>query len=249
MPGAERSATLRRCVSALLRFLITPVRILVVAATRPEVAPLISGLANAAEHHRVISGSVGAHKIDVLMTGVGMVAAAVWCTRALAIGGYDLALNLGVCGSFNPSFPPSTVVHVTSDMFPELGVEDGPRFLTLPEVGLLLPDEFPLSGGRLVNSAPPFLPGLTDLPTAAGVTVNTVHGDEPSIAAVMTRCAPDVESMEGAAFMYACLVSGIPFAQVRAVSNRVERRNRPAWDLAGAVQQLGRVSLRLLERA
>jgi len=52
--------------------------------------------------------------------------------------------------------------------------------------------------------------------------------------------------MEGAAFMYACLIAGVPFAQVRAVSNRVERRNRAAWDLAGAIENLGRVSLKLL---
>ena len=59
----------------------------------------------------------------------------------------------------------------------------------------------------------------------------------------------DFESMEGAAFMYACRVAGVPFAQVRAVSNRVERRNRAGWDLVGAVQRLGRVSRRLLEQA
>ena len=29
--------------------------------------------------------------------------------------------------------------------------------------------------------------------------------------------------MEGAAFMYACLIQDVPFAQVRAVSNMVER--------------------------
>jgi futalosine hydrolase len=55
--------------------------------------------------------------------------------------------------------------------------------------------------------------------------------------------------MEGAAFMFACRASGVPFAQVRAVSNRVERRNRAAWDLAGAVRELGRVSLQLVEAA
>jgi futalosine hydrolase len=82
-----------------------------------------------------------------------------------------------------------------------------------------------------------------------GITVNTVHGDEGSIAEVVARCKPAVESMEGAAFMYACLVAGIPFAQVRAVSNRVERRNRDAWNIAGAVQELGRVALHLLEHA
>ena len=43
--------------------------------------------------------------------------------------------------------------------------------------------------------------------------------------------------MEGAAFMYACLVQGLPFAQVRAVSNVVERRNRGAWKMAEADRQ------------
>ena len=76
--------------------------------------------------------------------------------------------------------------------------------------------------------------------------MNTVHGEDVSIESVRSRFAPDVESMEGAAFMYACLIAGVPFAQVRAVSNRVERRNRAAWDLAGAIENLGRVSLKLL---
>ena len=221
-------------------------RVLIVAATRPEVAPLIAAIANPVEYHRVTSGAIGPHHVDTLLTGVGMVATAVWCSRALAIGGYDLALNLGVCGSFNPAFHPPTVVHVKSDMFSELGAEDGPRFLSLQDLGLLEPDVFPYSGGRLVNTEPPALTGLADLPVASGITVNTVHGEDAAIAAVIARCAPDVESMEGAAFMYACLASGVTFAQVRAVSNRVERRNRAAWDLGGAVDQLGHASLRLL---
>jgi futalosine hydrolase len=79
-----------------------------------------------------------------------------------------------------------------------------------------------------------------------GITVNTVHGRDQSIAAVAARVSPQVESMEGAAFMYACLVNGQRFAQVRAVSNVVERRNREAWKLADAVASLGAVSLRML---
>ncbi len=194
----------------------------------------------------MLQGIVGTHRTDILITGVGMVATAVWCARALTAERYDLAINLGVCGSFNSALPPPAAVHVTSDMFPELGVEDGSRFVALDEVGLLDRDAFPFSGGRLVNPAPPALPGLADLPTASGITVNTVHGDDASIAAVVSRCAPDVESMEGAAFAYACLVADVSYAQVRAVSNRVERRNRAAWDLKGAIEQLGAVSLKLL---
>ena len=52
--------------------------------------------------------------------------------------------------------------------------------------------------------------------------------------------------MEGAAFMYACLVHGLPFAQVRAVSNVVERRNRDAWKLTEAIANLGATALRML---
>jgi futalosine hydrolase len=53
--------------------------------------------------------------------------------------------------------------------------------------------------------------------------------------------------MEGAAFMYACLIHEVPFAQVRAVSNVVERRNRSAWKMADAIESLGAAALRILE--
>jgi futalosine hydrolase len=58
---------------------------------------------------------------------------------------------------------------------------------------------------------------------------------------------PQVESMEGAAFMYACLIHQVPFAQVRAVSNFVEKRNREAWKLAEAIRNLSEVALRIIE--
>ena len=45
--------------------------------------------------------------------------------------------------------------------------------------------------------------------------------------------------MEGAAFMHSSLIAGVPFAQVRAVSNAVERRNRGAWKLDQAIGALG----------
>ena len=77
--------------------------------------------------------------------------------------------------------------------------------------------------------------------------MNTVHGNDSSIAAVVQRYQPEVESMEGAGFMYACLVEGVPFAQVRAVSNVVERRNRDAWKLKEAVDSLGVTTLKILD--
>ncbi len=225
-------------------------RILVATATAAEVAPLLTRLRHVSDTGlRSSSYRFREHDVDVLTTGVGMVATAAWCSRACAAEHYDLALNLGVCGSFNSSLTPGTVVHVTSDRMSELGAEDGDAFLSLHDLKLLGEDEFPFESGMLVNATPPALAPLSEQRQVKGITVNTVHGSDRTIAAVRERYGPDVESMEGAAFMYACLVAGVPFAQVRAVSNVVERRNRGAWKLGPAIIALGDVSVRLLESA
>jgi futalosine hydrolase len=217
-------------------------RILIVAATDPEVAQILERLSSTpAGDTCVDTYTHGVHDIDVLITGVGMVATAAWCSRALTQTSYDLALNLGLCGSFDRFLDPGTVVHVVSDRLAELGAEDDDRFLTLEE--LQLPGE-----SEFVNLAPPSNPELDQLLAVTGITVNTVHGSERSIADVTERFNPQVESMEGAAFMSACLIHKVAFAQVRAVSNFVERRNRESWKVADAIRNLGVAALRILKQ-
>jgi len=225
-------------------------RILVVTATDAEVAALVPSLVPAAGRtSRLRSYTHDRHAVDVLTTGVGMVATAMWCSGVFARERYDLVVNGGVCGSFRPALPPGTVVHVTTDRIAEFGAEDGEAFLTVQELQLLGEDEFPWTCGRLVNSVPPRNGALDQLPVGDAITVNTVHGNEATIARVVERYNPHVESMEGAAFMYACLVHGVPFAQVRAVSNIVERRNRNAWKLREAVDALGAALFAIIDRS
>lgn len=198
-------------------------RVLVVAATEPEIAAL-----------RNRTG------LDILVTGVGMIATAARTARALAQARYDIAFNFGVCGTFDRLLPRGSVVHVVTDRIAELGAEDGEAFLTLDELGLSGEPVF-------TNAAPPQLAPLDALPAVRAITVNTAHGNERTIAAVVRRFSPQVESMEGAAFMYACQLSGVPFAQVRAVSNVVEKRNRQAWNMGEAVGNLGRCARAILD--
>ena len=221
-------------------------RILVVSATVAEIGPVTAGLGPAVGTDERVTSYSGKNDVDVLVTGVGMVATATWCSRVLSRARYDAAFNLGVCGSFDPSLTPGTVVNVVSDRLAELGAEDGDAFLSIHQLQLLGENEPPFVNGWLTNHTPPVSATLDRLPAVSGITVNTVHGHEPSIAAVTQRYAPQVESMEGAAFMYACLVFGQRFAQIRAVSNRVERRNRDAWKLPEAVASLGATTLRML---
>lgn len=202
-------------------------RVLVVSATELEIP-------------RLAGGTYGRHDVDVLVTGVGMVATAARVAHALAGARYDVAFNFGVCGSFRRAPALGAVVHVTSDCLCELGVEDGERFISLETLGLV-------DTTSIANTAPPANAVLQSLPGVRGITVNTVHGNDQSIAAIVTRLNPDVESMEGAAFAFACGMSGVPYAQVRAVSNLVERRNRDAWRMDLAIRNLDDVAVRILE--
>src|SRR5262245_4292086 len=230
------------------RGVLIRMRILIVAATDSEIAPLAAQLHERSRiTPKVKQYEHKHHEIAILTTGVGMVATAAWCSQMLVQDGYELALNFGVCGTLDRAIEPAQVVHVTSDRIAELGAENDENFLTVQDLKLLGDDEFPFTRGRLVNPAPPNSASLAGLVTVDGITVNTVHGNDLSIAAVMSRFHPQVESMEGAAFMYTCMIHGVPFAQVRAVSNLVEKRNREAWKLNAAISNLTKVGLKILE--
>ena len=134
------------------------------------------------------------------------------------------------------------------DEFPEMGAEDGENFLSLIDLDLLEDDDFPFSSGVIENPKP-----LTDGPfgmlrAVQAVTVNIVHGNELTIEKTQQKMQPQVESMEGAAFMYACRVGQSDFAQIRAVSNFVERRNRENWELIRAVEALSDTLIAYLDQ-
>ncbi|RYY32368.1 MAG: futalosine hydrolase, partial [Sphingobacteriaceae bacterium] len=59
-----------------------------------------------------------------------------------------------------------------------------------------------------------------------------------SIQKTAKRVNVQLESMEGAAFFYACRQMDLPCVQIRAVSNYIEKRNRDAWKIGLAVKNL-----------
>jgi futalosine hydrolase len=176
---------------------------------------------------------------DVLITGVGMTATAFALGQHLLPGKYGQVLNLGIAGSFSPKLPPGTVVQVCTDVFAELGAEDGQQFLPIQNLGF---------GESSYTAIAPLQPIHPPLSTAKGITVNKVHGHQPSIDAVKVRLAPDIETMEGAAVIYACNQVQIPCIQVRAISNFVEPRNRENWKIELAIENLNNWAIRFLTK-
>lgn len=235
-------------------------RILVVAATKEEVLSVESEVKSDESQEpraknqdsELFSSDSGPENQDsrlktfdyeLLITGVGMVATAFALGRHLVDNKYDLILNLGIAGSFDRDIALGEVIEITSDTFAELGAEDDINFLPIAEMGFGEATFEPTT--KLSNLYNLF--NTFNLRQATAITVNTVHGNEESIKKVAERLNPQIESMEGAAFFYACKQFNMPCIQIRAVSNYVEKRNRDNWNIGLAVKNLNTFAIEFLK--
>jgi futalosine hydrolase len=221
------------------------VNILLVAATIPEIEPLLI------EHGWQVgmgfpySTRIYNYDLDIVVTGAGINHTAFHLGQALSRRPYQMAIQAGIAGSFSIKFPIGTVVRVASDQFSDFGSIDHDAFLPAHQIGLL-PDVPPLmmDGILYAKNISAF---AERWPAVKGITVQTVHGNQSGINEVVHRLQPDIESMEGAAFFYACHQTGIDCIQLRSISNFVEPRNRGNWNIPLAVQQLHTALLELLK--
>jgi futalosine hydrolase len=224
-------------------------RSLIVAATEQEIAPLLRAMKFRGDiYPQLRSYQHKEAEVDVLITGIGMVATAAWVSRVLTQNQYSCSINAGICGSFDRGIALGEVLRVQTDCIPELGAEDDQQFLPAHEMGLLDKNEFPFQNAVIRGSEATVFGSLIELKAVSGITVNKVHGNETSIANVVERLKPQVESMEGAGFLYACAIAGVPGIQVRAVSNYVEKRNRHSWKIEDAIRNLNAELLKYIEQ-
>lgn len=211
--------------------------ILLVSATSYEMAALVQRIE--AQNPRDEAGFYHLPPVRVrpLVTGVGMVNTAYQLGQMYATYRPHLALNIGIAGALDTQLHPGDVVGVRTERFADLGVEEADGgFTDLFGLHLQEPDQWPYASGLLHC---PQVETASFLPMVHGLTVNRVHGTAGSIAALRKRY-PDaqVESMEGAAFFFACLMAQVTFLQIRSISNYVEPRNRANWDIPLALERL-----------
>lgn len=222
-------------------------KILLVSATYLEIEPLLTHFKFIEQPNQKLRKYTYKNaQIDVLIPGVGMTCTAYWMGKTLNNTLYDYAVNLGLAGTFDETIQLGEVVNVTTDRIAELGAEDGEKFLSLIDMDLIEDEDFSLLNGAMVNSIAVDTKAIKSLKKVSAITVNTTHGEEGSIEKIKELFNPQIESMEGAAFFYATLLEGIPCLQLRAISNRVEKRNKANWDIKLAVKNLTETSLKLL---
>ena len=185
------------------------------------------------------AAAASAHAVTCAVTGIGIAATAYHTTKLLLSGQYDLAINIGIAGSFTGRFPLGSVVCPVKEYFGDSGVQTPGGFSSLFDEQLLHENTFPFVDGALKADVPPAFAGLFQkYPPATGITLQMASGVQPRIDELQQRFHPDIETMESAAFFYVCLSQKVPFAALRAISNKVEVRNKAAWNIPLAIQNL-----------
>ena len=217
-------------------------RVLIVAATQAEVEPLMTTLGmqrSNEEESLFVTRHISVANCSVLITGAGMVPTAFALARHLPHNVYNIVINLGIAGSFDRNIALGKVLEIYEDTFAELGAEDDKQFISIEKLG------FGASIFKPTTTINQFTKNKF-INKANAITVNKVHGNDDSIAAIIARLNPQLESMEGAAFFYACHKLQVPCIQIRAVSNYVEKRNRDNWDIPLAIKNLNNFALELI---
>ncbi|GAA0793982.1 futalosine hydrolase [Spirilliplanes yamanashiensis] len=178
-------------------------------------------------------------RADVAPVGVGPAAAAAGTARLLALAEaaghpYRAVVSAGIAGGFPGRAPVGATVLAARSIAADLGAETPDGFLPVDDLGF---------GTSTVAADPELLAALTAaLPQAVVgdiLTLATVTGTAATATGLAARHPAAVaEAMEGYGVACAAATAGIPFAEVRTVSNPIGPRDRAAWRMAEAFAAL-----------
>jgi futalosine hydrolase len=215
-------------------------RIALVAATRQEITPLTEYLTERVylKNH---------HRFSIIITGVGIINAVYVLTKRFMAEKPDLAIQAGIAGGLHPIYSPGNVLAVKDEMIADMGVTENDQWMDVFDLQLVDGARFPFNNRKLINPHKTLL-AKTHLQAVCGITVNEITTHPEKILQIIEKYSAVTESMEGAAFHYVCLQEGIPFVQMRAISNFIGERNKDNWKMQEAIQNLNNEVIGLINR-
>lgn len=222
--------------------------IAVLAATAHELSGLLKVLGSP-QTPRSTPGAIihictGTHDLALCTTGIGTANAAITATDLFHRITPDLLIMTGCAGAYPASgLTIGDLAVATSELFADDGVETPSGWHPLDLIGIPLLENH---GHRYYNEIPlPAAPvtQVLDYARRQGIsiahgrflTVNTCSGTKRRGEELYTRFGGLCENMEGAAVALAALRFGVPFLEVRGISNLVEDRDLSRWDIASAM--------------
>ncbi len=215
--------------------------LLLLSATDLEISETATWLSN----HTL---GLNAIKPKLLIGGIGQLQTAYALQNRIRLERPDLVIQAGIGGA--PAKDDiGKVCAIGSEQIADLGVMEKTGFRNIFDMGLENRDRFPFRDGKLDNPYRSLL-AWTGLPVFDGVTVNGIMSSD--VGGFQRNSLRVVESMEGAALHYVCLMEKVPFIQIRAISNVTGDRDKSRWELKEALMNLHEklvVMIQKLEKA
>ncbi|NOY45564.1 MAG: futalosine hydrolase [Deltaproteobacteria bacterium] len=215
-----------------------------IAATEAEVSRLTRGLEamRCAGPWSAWQGVVGGTPVQILVTGVGKTNTALALGALVPVLRPAAVVQVGVGGAYPGSgLEPGHLAVATREAYGDEGAETRAGLRGLKALGLPV---WRAEGREWYETLPVDLGLCRRLSAAARgvapcreggfVTVSTVTGTADRAVRLARRHRAVCESMEGAAAAHACLALGVPFGEVRGISNPVGPRDRRSWRLREA---------------
>ena len=212
---------------------------LLIAATIKEIAPFLAWLKTAPPGKKN-------NLPDVLITNIGLTATTYRLTRQLQFKKYGLVIQAGVAGCFKKNISLGSVVIVKQDTIQTQSVIELQQLKSLFDLKLVPANQFPYKKTWLVNPAADLLKKTT-LKKVKGISVNEITTSKQKIAFYEKNFNAVAESMEGAALHYACLMEGVPFLQLRSMSNYIGERNKKKWDMQVSISNLNNALIEIVK--
>jgi len=219
--------------------------LLVATATANEMKTAFGADAPAVEQGEVAEYELNGRKLLLAVTGVGMVNAAMVAGRLLSQYEFDGVINIGIAGAHDiEANPIGSVAFAWRETWPEYGLLDEDGRVDPKAIGFPLAE---VDGTQIwnrvkfnpVNDAKKMNVTLGEKwRRASSISVNAVTGDTSRAGWLKTKYSGDMENMEGFALGFAAVQAGLPFLEVRTISNMVGSRLEQDWDIKKALKAL-----------
>ena len=215
---------------------------LIVSATELEIKPLLDNDSQKINENKY-STIIANHKVEILISGVGISAMTHALTKELALNNHKFIILAGIAGSFRNDLALGTMVNIMHEEFGDLGFRNADKYTPLTKTSLLNANVFPYENSLLSNYTLINNKIVNSLQIVKGNTVQTMESNMQH--PLITEA--DVESMEGAAFFYTCMMEKQAFIQIRSISNFVGDTDKSKWNIPLAVKNLSKTIIEILE--
>jgi futalosine hydrolase len=203
------------------------------------------------EMQAFLDTGAGSHtRIRPLCTGIGPVETALSLACFISQEPVKIVVHLGIAGAYPQDKNGADLLDVClaqEEVWADLGVCLAERIQPFAELGFQVPDRFVLNPALLKIAEKSLVAHGFSPKKGIFTTVSCSSGTEERAKSLGQQFQALCENMEGAAAARVCVHFGLPYVEIRCISNRVGERYPEKWRAKEAAAQAGKAGAAVVQ--